>query len=115
MGETPHEATPEKLFDRRWALTVLNRVLEDLERELAGAGKGELLERLKSTMIGGLDSATYAEIGAELGMTEPAVRQEAYRIRKRYRWLVRKEVGRTVAEPDQVDLEIAELFSALRH
>lgn len=112
--EVAHRATPERLFERRWALTVLNRVLEALEAELRRAGKGRLFDRLKGSLVGGRDAARYAEIAAELGMTERAVNQESYRIRKRYRAMICEEVGRTVADPADVDREIADLFDALR-
>jgi RNA polymerase sigma factor (sigma-70 family) len=111
--EAAHQATPERLYERRWALTVLNRVLEGLEREMVTASKGPLFEKLKSGLTGGSKSDTYSKIGEPLGMTEKAVRQEAYRIRKRFRALVHEEIGRTVIDPDLVDEELADLFRCL--
>ncbi|WP_406696796.1 sigma-70 family RNA polymerase sigma factor [Singulisphaera sp. Ch08] len=108
VNEVTHGATPERLYERRWALTVLNRVLEELERELVVASKGPLFEKLKSSLTAGSKMGGYSEIGEQLGMSEKAVKQEAYRIRKRYRELVREEIGRTVADPKLVDQEIAD-------
>ncbi|WP_406695599.1 hypothetical protein V5E97_31785 [Singulisphaera sp. Ch08] len=111
--EAAHQATLERLYGRRWALTVLNRVLVELERELIATSKGALFEKLKPSLAGGSKLGRYAEIGEQLGMTEMAVKQEAYRIRKRYRELVREEIGRTVSDPMLVDQEIADLFQSL--
>lgn len=111
--EAAHWATPERLYQRRWALTVLNRVLENLEREMVDASKGQLFESLKPTLTGGGTSETHSQIGEQLGLTEKSVKQAAYRMRKRYRELMREEIGRTVVNPDCIDQEIADLFSAL--
>ncbi|WP_406700879.1 sigma-70 family RNA polymerase sigma factor [Singulisphaera sp. Ch08] len=112
-GELAHRGTPERLYQRRWALTVLNRVLEELEREMVNASKGQLFDSLKPTLTGGGISERHSRIGEQLGMTEKAVKQSAYRMRKRYRELMREEIGRTVVDPDLVNQEIADLFSAL--
>jgi RNA polymerase sigma-70 factor (ECF subfamily) len=111
--EPAHEATPERLFDRRWALTLLEHVLERLEREVNRESKGPLFERLKPSLMGESDAASYAQIGAELGMTEGAVRVAAHRLRKRYRALLHEEIARTLADPGDFAQEIKDLFQAL--
>lgn len=111
--EPGHLETAEQLFERRWALTVLAGALDALEAELVDARKGPLFDRLKRTLASEPEPATYAEIAAKFGMTVQAVKQEAYRTRKRFRELVRAEVGRTIADPADVDREIADLFRAV--
>jgi RNA polymerase sigma-70 factor (ECF subfamily) len=88
-------------------------VLDQVEAEMARRGKGPLFERLRPLLLGGPDEPTHAEIGAALGMTRSAVRVAAHRLRNRFRTILREEIGRTVADPDQVGQEIKDLFAAL--
>jgi RNA polymerase sigma-70 factor (ECF subfamily) len=111
--ELADDQTPERTFDRRWALTVLENVLERLEGEMVQKGKGDLFEQLKPALVGGPGLMAYGAIGVALSMSEGAVRVAVHRLRKRYRDLIRKEIGRTVADPEQVDEEINDLFRAL--
>lgn len=108
--EPSHELTPEKLFDRRWALLVLEAVFARLREEYAG--KNELFERLKDFLTGEL-SASLAEIGAKLDMSEGAIKTAAHRLRKRFRALLRAEVAQTLADDEPIDEEIRALFDAL--
>ena len=105
--------TPERLFERRWALTLLDQVLDQLGREFHKDGKGPLYERLKLTLVGAGDSLSYAAIGAEFGMTEAAVKKAAQRLRQRYRELLRDQIAATVDGPEQVEDEIRALFAVL--
>jgi RNA polymerase sigma-70 factor (ECF subfamily) len=114
LREPAHEATPERLFERRWALTLLERVLDRLEREVNRENKGPLFERLKPALMGESDAAAYARVGAELGMTEGAVKVAAHRLRRRYRALIQEEIARTLADPGDFEQEINALFQALR-
>jgi RNA polymerase sigma-70 factor (ECF subfamily) len=116
LQEPAHEITPERLFDRRWATTLLDLVLDRLRRELAAEGKDALFARLKPSLMSAPrdEDPAYAEIGAALGMTDGAVRVAAHRLRKRYRALLLEAINRTVADPDQVDAEICELFLAFK-
>jgi RNA polymerase sigma-70 factor (ECF subfamily) len=114
VHEPSHEATPERVFERRWALTLLARVLDRLEQEVNRGQKGLLFDRLRSTLMGESDAASYARIGTALGMTEGAVKVAAHRLRKRYRALLQEEIARTVAEPGDCAQEINDLFQALR-
>jgi RNA polymerase sigma-70 factor (ECF subfamily) len=75
--------TPERLFDRRWALTLLDCVLEQLGNEFHDSGKGPLFERLKPTLVGATDAHSFAQIGAQLDLTESAVKKAAQRLRQR--------------------------------
>ena len=111
--EPSHEMTPERLYDRRWALTLLDRVLARLAGEMDRAGKGALFARLEPKLLGGRGAAPYADVAGELGLSEGAVKVAAHRLRRRYRELLRAEIGRTVDDPTGVDREINELFAAL--
>lgn len=113
LREPAHQVTPERLFDRRWTLTLLDQVLDRLEREMILKGKGGLFERLKPVLMGAPDEATYALVGKDLGKTEGAIRMDAFRLRKRFRALIYEEIARTVADPDQVHDEINALFLTL--
>jgi RNA polymerase sigma-70 factor (ECF subfamily) len=105
--------TPEKLFDRRWALTLLDCVLDQLGCEFHDAGKGPLFERLKPALVGSTDALSFARIGADLNMTESAVKKAAQRLRQRYRDILREQIAATVDRPDEVEDEIRSLFAVL--
>jgi RNA polymerase sigma factor (sigma-70 family) len=105
--------TPEKLFERRWALTLLEQVLARLRDEFGRAGKEQLFDRLKSYLTGAPDGASYAEAASELEMSEGAVKVAVHRLRRRYRDLLHDEIARTTDSPADVDDEIRCLFAAL--
>ncbi len=107
--------TPERIFDRRWALTLLEQALHDLQSECEREGKAELFAALKPTLTGdGRDpSNPYRDIAAGLGTTEGALKVAAHRLRRRYRELLRQEIAETVATPQDIDDEIRDLFAAL--
>jgi RNA polymerase sigma factor (sigma-70 family) len=111
--EPSHELTPEKLFERRWVLTLLDQVLERLRTELAEAGREPHFGQLKGALTGEMTSEGYEQAAAALGITAAAAKQGAYRLRKRYRELFRLEVSRTVAEDSEVDDEISRLLGIL--
>jgi RNA polymerase sigma-70 factor (ECF subfamily) len=111
--EPSHALTAERLFDRRWALTVLDRVLRRLEDEMAAAGKSRRFEALRGALLGGDDRIPYAQIAPGLGLTEDAARVAAARLRRRYRELIRDEVRDTLDDPADVADEIRALFQAL--
>jgi RNA polymerase sigma factor (sigma-70 family) len=110
--EPIHELTAERLFERRWATTLLDHVLERLGAEVSAAGKGCLFKALRPALLGSVEKVPYVRIAAELGCSESAARLAAHRLRARYRALLRQEVARTVADPDAVDDEIRDLFTA---
>ena len=110
----PHsDLTPERLFERRWALTLLSRVLARLRQEFASTGKEPTFEALKRWLTADGGGASYREAAAGLGLSEPAVRVAVHRMRRRYHALLRDEVGRTVATPRDVDAELEYLRRAI--
>jgi RNA polymerase sigma-70 factor (ECF subfamily) len=109
--EQKHEETPERVFERQWALTLLEHVMVRLQAVWKTAGKNRQFELLKGAITGA--PAGYAAAARELGMTGAAARQAVHRMRKRYRELLREEVGRTVESEEEVDDEIRALFKAL--
>ncbi len=109
--EPAHEWTAERLFERRWALDLLERCVNRLEAELSTSGQTELASRLIPTLTGA--GRPLAEVGAELGMSEGAVKMAASRMRRRYGALLREEVARTLGDAGDVESELAALFSAL--
>ncbi|MBS0260593.1 MAG: sigma-70 family RNA polymerase sigma factor [Planctomycetes bacterium] len=113
LHEPGHEITPERLFERRWTIVLLGNVLARLEAEANRAGKSQLFELLRPLLEGGDLRESYRQIGEELQMSEGAVKIAAHRFRSRYRQLLREEVGRTLADPGDIDAEIAELLQAL--
>lgn len=111
--EPSHELTPERAFDRRWALTLLETVMERLQKEMADAGKLEVFDGLKPHLLAPADGAAYAELAERLDSTEGAVKTALHRLRVRYRDLLRSEIAETVATPDEVDGEIGHLLQSL--
>jgi RNA polymerase sigma factor (sigma-70 family) len=111
--EPAHELTPERLFERQWALAVLEQVLTRLQAEFAAQGKQALFDRLKPLLTADRGSIRYAEMAAELGMREGALRVAVHRLRRRYRQLLQDEISQTVAMPEDIDEEIRYLLSCL--
>lgn len=110
--EPASELTPEKLFEKQWALSLLEHVLTRLRAELAEHGKTSLFDALKDTLAG-TRSVPYAEIGRRLGMSEGAMKVAAHRLRRRYRALLEDEIAQTVASRDEIRDEIRYLLSCL--
>lgn len=106
-------ASPDQMFDREWALTVLRTVLAQLEKEYARVGKADLFAVLKPTLTGARDSQPYAELAAQLGRNENAVKVAVHRLRQRYRALLQAEVADTVAADDDANAELRALLQAL--
>jgi RNA polymerase sigma-70 factor (ECF subfamily) len=111
--EPAHELTPERIFDRTWALTLLGRVVERLRREYDDAGRAARFEELIAVLTRDPGSSSYAEIAGRLGTTEGNVRVAVHRLRRRYGMLLREEIAATVGDEAQVDDEIQALFAAL--
>ena len=111
--EPSHASTAERRYDRRWAVTLIEQALANLEQEWSAAGKGAAFEILKRTISGVGDGEDYAGIATELGVSPAAAKQAAYRLRRRYREIFREEVRRTVADDESVDDEIARLMESL--
>jgi RNA polymerase sigma factor (sigma-70 family) len=113
INEPAHDLTAERLYERRWVMVLLGHVLARLESEARLSGKSALLERLRPMLEGADLVESYREIGETLQMSEGAVKVAAHRFRGRYRQILREEVARTVADPAEVDAEIADLLKAL--
>ena len=111
--EPTDELTPERLYDRQWAVTLLDHVMARLREEHVRAGKEKHFELLKVFLTGQTASVSYAQVAGELGISEGAATVAAHRLRRRYRELLRAEIAQTVAEPDEVEDEIRSLFTSL--
>ena len=107
-----YQLSPDKIYDRAWAVTLLERVIGRLRAENAGEGKGPLFEGLKAFLMVGRGEIHYAQAAAGLGLTEGAARVAVHRLRRRYRELLREEIGQTLSDPAQVEEEMRALFSA---
>jgi RNA polymerase sigma-70 factor (ECF subfamily) len=112
--EPAHEVTAEKIYERSWALTLLDRVLARLQDEFDQAGKQQAFNCLKAYLAGEAGTPSYQVAAAELQTTERAVKVAVHRLRHRYRDLVREELAQTVAGPEDVDEELRDLFAVLR-
>ena len=112
-SEPSDQRTPERIFERRWALDLLERVRRLVRDEYAATGKQLLFERLEGTLTGGAADAPLARIALELGMSDSAVRVASHRLRRRYGERLREEIAQTLDDPTAVDDEIRELFVAL--
>jgi RNA polymerase sigma factor (sigma-70 family) len=110
--EPAHDETPERIFERRWALSVLDRVVERLRDEFAQHGRPEHFERLKLFLLGQSD-APYAAVAREMNTSEGALKVAIHRLRKRYRELFRQEIADTVANPAEVESELRYLAAIL--
>ena len=113
QNEPAHDLTPEKLYERRWVLAILDQVLDCLKRELSEAGKAHYFEQFKGALTGETANDDYAQAADALGITQAAARQSAYRLRKRYRELFRQEVARTLSPDEDIDQEIGRLLQNL--
>jgi len=107
-----NEPSPDRAFDREWALALLARVIERLHSECAAEGKGRLFEQLKAFLMAGKSESAQAEVARSLGMEEGAVRVAVHRLRKRYRALLRDEIANTLSDAAMVDEEMRALFGA---
>lgn len=105
--------TPERLFERRWAIAVLDQVVLRLEKEYSDRGQGAMFKALRHALDGQADGPSYAALAGRLGASEGALRVAAHRLRRRYRELLRQEILQTVSAPELVDEEIRYLLRCL--
>lgn len=98
--------TPDRVFERRWAQTVLQNALNRLRQECAGRGQAALFDQLQDYQPREPGARSYAQLAADLGMTEAAVKSSGQRMRQRHRELLREEIAHTVTRPEEVDEEI---------
>jgi len=113
-GEEPaHLLTAERIYERRWALTLLDQVLGRLRQEWTETGRVDQFETLKGLLASEGLAQSYAELGRSWGMSEGAVKVAVHRLRRRYRELIRDEIAQTVATPADVEDELRHLLAAL--
>ena len=110
--DPPDNLSPDKLYDRAWAVTMLERVIARLRDENTNEGKAGLFGQLKPFLMVGKSAIPYAQVADSLKLTEGAVRVAVHRLRVRYRELLRDEVRQTISDPTQVEEEMQTLFSA---
>lgn len=112
--EPVDKLSADRVYERQWALTLLEQVLARLEKEYRRAGNVALFEQLKQMLVADVDSPSQAEAGQKLGMSESAVKQAAYRLRERYRQLLREEIAHTVAVSGDVEEELRHFIAVLQ-
>jgi RNA polymerase sigma-70 factor (ECF subfamily) len=105
--------TPEEIFERRWALTLLERVMERLRNELSEVGRAEEFEKLKGFLTGDGPKVPYRRAALELRTTEEAVKTSVHRLRQRFGTLLRQEIAETVSTPEEIDDEVRHLLKKL--
>jgi hypothetical protein len=112
--EPVDSVTAERIYERRWASTVLERVLSRLKHEYATADNAALFDSLKQLLPDEPGAPSRGDIAAQLGMTKNAVRQALHRFRQRYQSLLREEIAHTVATPSDIEDELRHLISVVR-
>jgi DNA-directed RNA polymerase specialized sigma24 family protein len=112
--EPAHDLTAEKLFDRRWAMTLIDHTLDRLQSRYVDEGKGSLFDALKPYLADRRSAQGYAELARSLGSTEGAVKVAVHRLRQRFQDLLRSAVADTVADEAEVDEEMRSLLAALQ-
>jgi RNA polymerase sigma-70 factor (ECF subfamily) len=111
--EPADHASPDRLFEKQWALTLLDEVLTRLESEYQRDGKRALFAALKRTLMGARESQPYASLATHLGLSEGAVKVAVHRLRKRYRQLIRDEIAHTLDPSQNIEEEMRYLFKAV--
>jgi RNA polymerase sigma-70 factor (ECF subfamily) len=111
--EPVDEASPDKLYEKRWAATVLEQAMDRLHEEFRATGREKLFAELKAFVWGDRDVTSQVEVAARLRMSEGAVNVAVHRMRRRYRELLRAEIADTVASPAEVDEELHHLKAVL--
>jgi RNA polymerase sigma factor (sigma-70 family) len=112
-ADAANPLAPDRLYDRQWAMTLLDRALARLESEQQQADKADEFAVLSPALTAERGDIPYADMAAKLGHNEPAVRMAVHRLRKRFRELFREEIAQTVADPAEVEEEIRHLLAAL--
>jgi RNA polymerase sigma-70 factor (ECF subfamily) len=112
--EPVDELTAERIFDRRWATTVLDQAMSCLGAECAATNRGALFDKARSFLSGEKGEVSYGQVAVSLNMTEGAFKVAIHRLRQRYGELVRAEIAQTVATPEEADEELRYLFTVLR-
>lgn len=105
--------TPDELYDQKWAITLLERVMDQLRAEYAAKDRLAYFETLKNYLAGSPQDASFATAAQALGISDTTAKVAAHRMRKRYRELLRGEIAQTVERPEEIDEEIRDLFNVL--
>lgn len=105
--------TPEKVFEQRWALTLLDQVYARLEREYKEQGRGALFDALQFALTGSRSAVPYVDLARQLETTDGAIRVAVHRLRQRYRELLREAIADTVSRPEEVEEELRHLKEAV--
>jgi RNA polymerase sigma factor (sigma-70 family) len=106
-------ASPEAVFDLRWAATIVERALQRLREECGAKGKARLFDILQPYLAAERADVSYTQLAAMLGVAETAVKKQLHNLRRRYRWIVYDEVAQTVAEASEVEEEVRHLCAVL--
>ena len=112
-ADTQNGLAPDRLYDRQWAMTLLDRALARLEAEHQQAGKSAEFDVLSTALTAERGAIPSATMAAQLGLSEPATRMAVHRLRKRFREVFREEIAQTVADPPEVEAEVRHLLAAL--
>jgi len=112
--EPQDETTPERVFERRWAIILLDRVLELLREDYDSKGKSNVFEACQVFLTGSSGAPSYASVGEALGMSEGAVKVAVHRLRGKYREILQQEVSQTLDADGDVEEELAALLHAVR-
>ncbi len=113
--EPVEQMSPETIFERRWALTLLEEALAALESEFITGGRGEVFRALQPFLCGERGGPVYKEVAARLAISEGAARVTVHRMRERYRELVRREIADTLGAGEDLETEMRHLFAVLRN
>ncbi len=111
--EPAQGTTPETIFERQWAVTMLGGILDQLREEATQNGSAERFSRLQGFLTGDTTGTPHKQVAQELGISEEAVRVSIHRMRRRFGKLLRDQITQTIAEPEQIDDEIRYLFAVL--
>lgn len=111
-AEPADRVQPDVLFDRQWAMALIERVMARLEDEYQTSGRARLFECLRTCLARDESALPYSEIAAQLNLTQAAIKMAVHRLRARYRELLRAEIAETVSSAEEVEEEIRHLFSA---
>jgi RNA polymerase sigma-70 factor (ECF subfamily) len=111
-AEPAHRLQPDVLFDRQWAVALIEHVMARLHEEYLASGRAKLFEHLRGCLARDQSSPPYAKIAPQLNLTEAAIKMAVHRLRARYREILRAEIAHTVSSPEEIEEEIRHLFSA---
>ncbi|MDC0325330.1 sigma-70 family RNA polymerase sigma factor [bacterium] len=111
--EQADTTTPEQSFEKQWAITILETVIQSLRSQYLADHNESLFEALKPCLMGSRESQPYAKIAAEFGMSESAIKVSVHRLRQKFRERLRAEIAQTVTSPDEVEEELKHLIRVL--